>query len=337
MKIIAALNGLGEYLNTKDEALKAQINSVSNYNAWFNSANVTIAIDAWAKLLTSENLTHWINAEGVLANPMPKKVGLVLAGNIPMVGFHDILSVLITGHEAHIKLSSQDQQLIPMLLEKLISIAPELKNKIFYPDRLNAVDAVIATGSDNSSRYFEYYFGNKPHIIRKNRNSIAVLSGKETAEEIAILGKDIFQYFGLGCRNVSKIYLPKNYDLTFLLAHLESYHPIADFHKYHNNYDFQKSLLLVNGVKHLDNGFLLLKESTALQAAISVLHYEFYEKIEDLTEKINTDQDKIQCVASHLNLTIKNQLVCFGETQNPGLADYADGINTIEFLKKIAN
>ena len=189
MKIIAALNGLGEYLNTKDEALKAQINSVSNYNAWFNSTNVTIAIDAWAKLLTSENLTHWVNAEGILENYTPKKVGLVLAGNIPMVGFHDILSVLITGHEAHIKLSSQDQQLIPMILEKLISIAPELKNKIFYPERLNAVDAVIATGSDNSARYFEYYFGNKPHIIRKNRNSIAVLSGNETPEEINILGK----------------------------------------------------------------------------------------------------------------------------------------------------
>jgi hypothetical protein len=156
-----------------------------------------------------------------LINATAKKVGLVLAGNIPRVGFHDILSVLITGHEAHIKLSSQDQQLIPMLLEKLISLAPELKNKIFYPERLNAVDAVIATGSDNSARYFEYYFGNKPHIIRKNRNSIAVLSGNETSEEINILGKDIFQYFGLGCRNVSKIYIPKNYDLTFLLAHLE--------------------------------------------------------------------------------------------------------------------
>ena len=337
MKIIAALNGLGEYINTKDEALKAQINSLSNYNAWFNSANVTVAIDAWAKLLTSENLTHWVNAEGILENYTPKKVGLVLAGNIPMVGFHDILSVLITGHEAHIKLSSQDQQLIPMLSEKLISIAPELKNKIFYPERLNAVDAVIATGSDNSARYFEYYFGNKPHIIRKNRNSIAVLSGNETPEEINILGKDIFQYFGLGCRNVSKIYLPKNYDLTFLLAHLESYQPIADFHKYHNNYDFQKSLLLVNGVKHLDNGFLLLKESAALQAAISVLHYEFYENLEALTEKINADQEKIQCVASHLNLSINSQLVGFGETQQPGLTDYADGINTIAFLKKIAN
>ena len=320
MKIIAALNGLGEYLNTKDEALKAQINSVSNYNAWFNSANVTIAIDAWAKLLTSENLTNWVNAEGVLENNTPKKVGLVLAGNIPMVGFHDILSVLITGHEAHIKLSSQDQQLIPMLLE-----------------RLNAVDAVIATGSDNSARYFEYYFGNKPHIIRKNRNSIAVLSSNETPEEINILGKDIFQYFGLGCRNVSKIYLPKNYDLTYLLTHLESYQPIADFHKYHNNYDFQKSLLLVNGVKHLDNGFLLLKESAALQAAISVLHYEFYENLEALTVKINADQEKIQCVASHLNLAINTQLVGFGETQNPSLTDYADGINTIAFLKKIAN
>jgi hypothetical protein len=327
MKIIAALNGLGEYLNTKDEALKAQINSVSNYNAWFNSANVTIAIDAWAKLLTSENLTHWINAEGVLANPMPKKVGLVLAGNIPMVGFHDILSVLITGHEAHIKLSSQDQQLIPMLLEKLISIAPELKNKIFYPDRLNAVDAVIATGSDNSSRYFEYYFGHKPHIIRKNRTSIAVLDGSETEAELLELSNDVHLYFGLGCRNVSKIFVPKNYDFVPLLRAFDNFNSLGNHHKFRNNYDYQLSICLINSIPYMTNECTILLESKLVHAPISVLYYEFYDANENPIDKI-ANENELQCIIG------KNHLP-FGKSQIPGLFDYADDVDTIEFLSQL--
>ncbi len=337
MEIIAALNELGLYLTHKDEELMSQINDAANYNPWFSKENMTLAIDSWANLLNTEKLNDWMQREKFTALNERKKVGLVLAGNIPMVGFHDIISVLITGHEAHIKLSSQDQKLIPFLLNKLIDFAPSIKNQFFYPERLNEVDAVIATGSDNSARYFEYYFGQKPNIIRKNRNSIAVLDGNESPAEIAALGNDIFNYFGLGCRNVSKIYIPKNYDLTYLLDHLESYHRIADFHKYHNNYDFQKSLLLVNGVKHLDNGFLLLKESDSLLAAISVLHYEYYEDVDSLQSKIETEKDKIQCIASHLSIRTTCQLVDFGGTQQPGWTDYADGVNTISFLKKIAN
>ena len=337
MEIIAALNELGLYLTHKDEDLVSQINNAANYNPWFSKENMTLAIDSWAKLLNTDKLNGWMQREKFTALNERKKIGLVLAGNIPMVGFHDIISVLITGHEAHIKLSSQDQKLIPFLLNKLIEIAPALKNQIYYPEKLNEVDAVIATGSDNSARYFEYYFGQKPNIIRKNRNSIAILEGNESPEEIAALGNDIFNYFGLGCRNVSKIYIPKNYDLTYLLDHLESYHRIADFHKYHNNYDFQKSLLLVNGVKHLDNGFLLLKESDSLLAAISVLHYEYYEDLDSLQSKIELEKDKIQCIASHLKINTTCQLVGFGETQQPGWTDYADGVNTISFLKKIAN
>ncbi len=336
-KIITAFSELGSYLQLKDKDLQNQIEQASNYNPWFNKDNVALSIDAWANLLTEIKLNEWLISYKIPENFTSKKIGLILAGNIPLVGFHDILCVLISGNEAHIKLSSQDNKIIPFLLNKLIEIEPSFKAKIFYPEKLNSIDAIIATGSDNSSRYFEYYFSKYPHIIRKNRNSVAIITGNETDKELLDLGIDIFSYFGLGCRNVSKIYIPKDYSIPHLLDVLQVFEPIADFHKYNNNYDYQKSILLVNREPHLDNGFLLLRELESLQASISVLHYEYYDDIKTLERNLDKLSDKIQCIATNISIKSKNQVVNFGNTQKPELADYADGVDTLDFLIKLAN
>ena len=253
-----------------------------------------------------------------------------MAGNIPLVGFHDLLCVLITGNKALVKLSSNDQKLIPLLIDFLIDIEPSLKDKvIFTKEKLDHYDAVIATGSNNTARYFEYYFGKKPNIIRKNRNSVAVLSGKESQEELTALGEDIFRYFGLGCRSVSKIYLPKEYNIDTFFKAMFPYNSIINHHKYANNYDYNKAVYLMSEFKILDNGFLILKEEESFGSPIASLFYEYYEDVSTLKEKLKDNKENLQCIVSS---GFVEDEISFGNTQKPMLNDYADGIDTIAFL-----
>jgi hypothetical protein len=334
-QLINAFSGLGTYLTHPDEQLPAIIDTERQYNAWFTAANVTKAITAIGNTLQSANLAAWMNNYDLKKNQTVKKVGLILAGNIPLVGFHDVLCVLATGNHALIKVSAQDARLITHILQKLVAIEPGLASRFTLVERLENFDAVIATGSNNSSRYFEYYFGKVPHIIRKNRNSLAVLTGKETAAQLYELGHDLFDYYGLGCRNVSKLLVPKDYDFTFFFESIQSYQYIIDHHKYNNNYDYNKSIYLVNGEKHLDNGFLLVKEDTGWVSPLSVLFYAYYDDISFVEQTINKQSDKIQCVVSAIPLQVKSQVVDFGISQQPGLADYADGIDTMDFLSNL--
>jgi hypothetical protein len=330
--LLIAFAQLGKYLRDGSPALEQAKQQAAAANAWFTKQEIERAITALAMMLEEEALTKWF--ETITPAENAKKVGLILAGNIPMVGFHDVICVLASGHQALIKLSSSDQKLIPAVLAQLISYQPELALQISFVQQLKDFDAVIATGSNNSSRYFDYYFGKFPHIIRRNRNSVAVLSGAESAEEIAQLGHDIFDYFGLGCRNVSKLYVPKNYDFKLFFEPLESFKDIIHHHKYNNNYDYNKSIFLVNQVAHLDNGFLLLKADEQLASPLAVVHFEYYENTTDLAAKLMAQSDEIQCVLSGTALP-GIQTLAFGQGQCPQLWDYADKVDTVDFLTKL--
>jgi hypothetical protein len=260
-------------------------------------------------------------------------VGVIMAGNIPMVGFHDFLSVLISGHILYAKLSSDDTFLIKMLAERLLKLETRFEKNILFMDLLKEADAVIATGSDNTARYFEYYFSKKPHIIRKNRTSLGILTGNETTADFLALGEDIFRYYGLGCRNVSKLMVPDNYSFDEFFKAIESYSYMLDHHKYQNNYDYNKSILLVNQSTHLDNGFLLLSESEQLVSPISVLYYQTYTNAPDLKNKLATIRDKIQVVVSSAGWYPDS--IAFGQAQCPAVWDYADGVDTMAFLQSL--
>ena len=304
-----------------------------SHNGWYTPEQVYFAIQSWADALTEENIDKWLSAysaEAIQNNKNAQTVALILAGNIPLVGFHDFLSVLITGNKTLIKTSSNDQHLLPFLAKYLIFIDESLKEKItFVEGKLENFDTVIATGSNNTARYFEYYFRDKPSIIRKNRNSVAVLNGKETKEDLEALGEDIFRYFGLGCRNVSKIFVPKGYQFDAFFEAIFKYQDVIHYEKYANNYDYNKAVFLMSNFKLLDNGFLTIKEDTSYASPISSVFYEFYENIEDLQNRLEADAEQIQCIAS--NNLIKNS-IAFGESQKPQLWDYADNVDTITFL-----
>ncbi|MBE9586315.1 acyl-CoA reductase [Mucilaginibacter sp. JRF] len=329
---IQAFAALGEYLREPDDQLTHIIQTEKQHNAWFTPESVQSAIDAIAGNLTISNLKQWLDNYNVSTAKEPKTVGLILAGNIPLVGFHDVLSVILSGNKAQIKASSQDSRLIGLLLNKLVEFNSAIDGSFAFVDRLQGFDAVIATGSDNTSRYFEYYFGKVPNIIRKNRNSIALLTGNETTEQLHALGHDIFDYFGLGCRNVSKVLVPAGYNFTPFFEAIEPYNDIANHHKYHNNYDYNKSIYLVNRDKHYDNGFLLVKQDERLASPLAVLFYEEYESLEAAQQQIIANADKIQCVVSEADIQVSNQVVNFGHSQQPALNDYADGIDTMKFL-----
>ncbi|KFF05942.1 acyl-CoA reductase [Flavobacterium reichenbachii] len=302
-----------------------------SHNGWYTPEQVYFSIQSWAEALTEENLNKWLSAYTIDQNDNnSKNVALILAGNIPLVGFHDFLSVLITGNKALIKTSSNDQHLLPFLAKYLIAVDEDLKDKItFVEGKLENFDAVIATGSNNTSRYFEYYFKDKPSIIRKNRNSAAVLDGSETKEQLEDLGEDIFRYFGLGCRNVSKIFVPSGYTFDTLFEAIFKYQDVIHYEKYANNYDYNKAVFLMSNFKLLDNGFLTLKQDTSYASPISSVFYEFYENIDELQTRLEADSEQIQCIVS--NGLIKNS-TAFGETQKPQLWDYADNVDTITFL-----
>ncbi|EGV44856.1 acyl-CoA reductase [Bizionia argentinensis JUB59] len=315
------------------EGFKHQIKLAQEHNAWFNKENLIFAFNGWSKSLTESNINNWL--ENYSFNEFtPKKVAIIMAGNIPLVGFHDFLSVLISGHDVVVKQSSNDKQLLPFLAKYVESVEPEFKGKItFTIEKLDKFDAVIATGSDNTGRYFEYYFRNKPSIIRKNRNSLAVLSGEETLEELEALSEDIFRYYGLGCRNVSKLLVPKGYDFQNFFKAMYKWHPIIHQNKYANNYDYNKAVYLMSEFEMLENGFLMIKEDSSYSSPIATMFYEYYENSNALKEKLKADSDKIQCVVSKGLLADE---IPFGQTQNPQLWDYADNVDTIAFLLKIS-
>ncbi len=313
------------------DGMLQKIESTKHYNGWFTEENIVFSLSQWADLLTEENLTQWL-APYQLEEVAPKTVGVIMAGNIPLVGFHDFLSVLICGHKVLIKQSSDDNQLLPYLASYLIAIAPEFESYIqFTTDTFTAFDAIIATGSNNTARYFEHYFGHKPHIIRKSRNSVAILTGEETKEQLIALGEDVFRYYGLGCRSVSKLMLPEGYDFTNFFEAMYTYNAIIQGAKYANNYDYNKAVYLMSSFKLLENGFLLLKEDESYSSPIATLFYETYTTIETAVQKVSADADKIQCVVSD-HLTTDS--VYFGKTQYPSLVDYADGRDIIQFLTK---
>ena len=300
-----------------------------SHNGWFTQENVCFSIASWANALTKENLDKWLSNYD-FSNIKQKNIGLILAGNIPLVGFHDFLSVLITGHKVAVKTSSDDQHLIRFIANYLIQLDNRFKDRItFVEGKLENFDAVIATGSNNTARYFEYYFKDKPNIIRKNRNSVALLTGEETKEDLIPLGEDIFRYFGLGCRNVSKMYIPKNYNFDTLFNALFAYKDIIQYERYANNYDYNKAVYLMSNYQLLDNGFLTLKEDESYSSPISSLFYEYYDTPEALEKKLQNDADKIQCIVSKNGFL---NSIAFGQTQLPNLWDYADNIDTIAFL-----
>lgn len=325
-------------LGTELKALKpAEIQELTaragSANPWFDAQNVTNALNGITYLLDKQNLQDWLfvyNMDKISS----KKIGVVMAGNIPMVGFHDFLSVLISGHTLYAKLSSEDTFLMKMLAQRLIQIEPRFATSIYFVEILKEADAVIATGSDNTARYFEYYFAKKPHIIRKNRTSLGILTGKETPAELKALGRDIFQYFGLGCRNVSKVLVPTGYTFDQFFQAIEFFQYIPAHHKYHNNYDYNKSILLVNRTPHFDNGFVLVTESEQMVSPISVLFYQQYADRNDLKAHITANQDKIQCVVSAESWF--EHSLDFGQAQCPAVWDYADGVDTIAFLANLS-
>jgi hypothetical protein len=298
------------------------------YNPWFTSDNVRFCLQTWAQALSEEHLHRWLEKYRFHSLEKQKNIGLVLAGNIPMVGFHDVLCVLLSGHRFTAKCASADNRLLPAVMKLLCQIDEHFSESISFTDGLlRHADAFIATGSNNSGRYFDFYFQKYPHIIRRNRNSVAILTGDETKEQLQQLGEDIFRYFGLGCRSVSKLFVPKDYDFSQFIEAMSDWNWIALHHRYKNNYDYHKAILLVNGDDFIDTGFFMLKHSESLSSPISTVFYETYASLDEVAAKMEQMKDRIQCVVSETTTP-------FGQAQTPQLWDYADGVDTMEFLLK---
>lgn len=332
---IIAFNRLGKFLreinpeNPTYDSLFEVVYKAKDNNGWFSNENVLKSFAAWGELLNKQDLTLWTE-KYQFNQAEPKTVGLVLAGNIPLVGFHDVLSVLISGNKALVKCSSSDPLLIAFLINKLQEFEPGFNDYIeFTKERFTDFDAVIATGSNNAARYFEYYFSKVPNLIRSNRNGVAILEGNETKEQLEALAIDIIQYYGLGCRSTSKVFVPKGYDLNLIFGTLYPHNNLMDSAKYANNYDYNKAVYLMSQFDILDNGFFILKEDSSYSSPVACLHYEYYENLEELENKLKIDRDLIQCVTS--NFEGKGHFP-FGKAQEPNLWDYADGKNTLDFL-----
>ncbi|MCW5911169.1 MAG: acyl-CoA reductase [Cyclobacteriaceae bacterium] len=326
---IEAFTELGNRITNLKHAKKESIfTHASQNNAWFTPPSVEAALSGISHFLRAQTLQTWLGRYQL--TDVSKTVGIAMAGNIPLVGFHDLLCVLISGHKAMIKPSAQDNYLVELLIKWLIEIEPGFANRIQIEERLNKAEAMVATGSDNTSRYFEYYFRNLPHIIRKNRSSCAIIMGEEPADELQKLGTDVFTYFGLGCRNVAKLFVPADYEFSGLLDSWKPYEEIINHHKYANNYDYQKSILLVNQTPFFDNGFVLLTENVNLVSPISVLFFERYLDQADLQQKLRSHEEKLQCIVSVKGWYTNS--IPFGKAQQPDVWDYADNVDTMKFL-----
>ena len=304
-----------------------------SYNGWFTPENITPAVKGIALMLDEKSISEFTKTVKEPENP--KTVAVIMAGNIPAVGFHDMLCVLLSGHNILIKVSSDDPAFIPFLAGMLIYFEKDFAPKInFSEGKLLDFNAVIATGSDNTAKHFEYYFGKYPNIIRKNRTSVAILTGKETKEELTLLGKDIFDYYGLGCRNVSKVYVPVGYKFDPLFEAIYDFKYVIDNKKYNNNYEYNRAIYLLDLIPFLDNNFLMIKESQDLHAPTSVLFYETYTNQESVVEKIKSMSENLQCIVT--NFEIEGlKTIALGCTQEPSIFDFADNVNTLDFLNTI--
>lgn len=307
------------------------------FNHWFSEDNLEFALTEWSQALSRDQLEAWTSryeADFFEHDRHEKKVAIIMAGNIPLVGLHDLVSVLIAGHKALVKPSSDDAKLIPFLCQMLVAIHPDFAQLIELADgNLQNFDGVIATGSTNSSRYFESYFGKYPHIIRKNRSSVAVLDGSESQGQLELLGEDIFRYFGLGCRNVSKAYIPKDFDIQRLFEAFYKFQPVGDNAKYGNNYDYNRAIYLMEHHDFFENGFFIIKEDERIHAPVSVLHVERYESIDTVKFELKEKAEDLQVIVSEAPQL--EEAVGFGESQRPKLWDYADNVDTLAFLRSL--
>jgi hypothetical protein len=309
-----------------------QLKLASKFNGWFTKENICFALKQWSELLKEKSLVQWLS-NYPNSNSQPKTIALIMAGNIPLVGFHDFLACIVTGHNIIIKQSSNDRHLLPFIVSYLIHEESLIKSKIkFVDNKIEKFDAVIATGSNNTARYFNAYFKNKPSIIRNNRNSIAILSGNESENDLKNLSNDIFRYYGLGCRSVSKIYVPKNYDFDMLFKAVYKWNPVINIRKYLNNYDYNKAVYIMSEFDIIENGFLMLKEDRRLSSPIATLFYEYYDNVSELKSKLKAISSEIQCIVAN---GFNSKEIKFGSTQSPALKDYADGVDTVDFLLKI--
>lgn len=320
---------LGNYIQSNKEDWQQAKHKAYLENHWFIPEFIALSVNNIAQNFLQPNQLEQLISRYQIPeeNPNPKKVGIVMAGNIPLVGFHDLLCVFLTGNYAMIKPSSKDEVLIKHLLQKLTEWNQEVERYIALNVMIKNCDAYIATGSNNSSRYFDYYFSKYPSIIRKNRTSIAILTGNESSEELERLSHDTYQYFGLGCRNVTKIFVPKNYDFVPLLNAFKKYDHLTDHHKYKNNYDYNLAIHILNNQYYMTNGSIILVENESLFSPISQLHYEYYSDENEVREKLKNNQN-IQCIVSKKD-------VDFGGAQCPDVCDYADGVDTMEFLMRL--
>lgn len=316
--------------------LEEAISRSESENPWFTRTNQLCALKSIGRQLSGEKLTNWLipYREALERKRQPVRVGLVMAGNIPLVGFHDFLCVLMSGNIARIKLSGDDRRLLPALASILSHADPRWENQIIFDDsRLNSFDAIIATGSNNTSRYFEYYFGKYPHIIRHHRNSAGLLTGRESAEVLSGFIHDMLCYFGLGCRNISMIFVPEGYDFSFLISLMQDHIHLLDHHKYRNNYDYNRSLMIMNGENYTEAGPLLLKEDGSLASRIAMLHYNFYRDITGAEQALRLSENDIQCIVSEHGLDLPTVLP--GNTQDPSWSDYPDHVDIMRFLTNI--
>lgn len=346
---ISAFHDLGQLFQfvSKNDAIPVDVNKNFNTstvdfeqimhlaeikNPWFTPENIQYCLAQWGKLLTLDNLNNWQKK-----TPSPHKaktVGIIMAGNIPLVGLHDLLSVLIAGHSVMVKTSSKDDVLMSFVLDFLKNHSEDLNRSISKVERMQRPEAVIATGSDNTARYFEFYFKDIPHIIRKNRTSIAVLDGQESAEDLKFLAEDIFRYFGLGCRNVTQLYLPEGFVLDRLFEAFYEWETIIHHHKYANNYNYNRTIYLMSKDEFFDNNFVLLKHSNAMYSPIGVVNFVHYKDLNEVKNSLDQNQEKLQCIVGNA-LSDYDNSVRFGQTQKPGLVDYADGVDVLKFLNAL--
>ncbi len=327
---IRLLDQLGQYMLSDNAEWQAIRERAARENGWFIPEFVELATQQVARsFLRKDILEKWTASYHLPAeNPHPKTVGIVMAGNIPLVGFHDLLCVFISGHKALVKTSSRDHILLPHLVKKMTEWDASAANDIVFAERLNGCDAYIATGSNNSAGYFDYYFKKYPHIIRRNRTSVAVLTGRETTAELEQLAGDVYTYFGLGCRNVTKLYVPEGYDFAQLLGVFKKYNYLADHHKYKNNYDYNLAIHLLNKKYYMSNESLLLIEDASPFSPISQLNYEYYKDKNTLAPSLEKNE-ALQCI-------VGQEYTPFGSAQYPAINDYADGVDTLQFLTELS-
>jgi hypothetical protein len=306
--------------------------SIERSNPWFTSGNIKMALEGLSYMLSEASLLRFASGYHQLQaiSVKPRKVGLIMAGNIPAVGFHDMMCILLSGHTLIAKKSSKDDILPAFIAGQLIETDSRWQDKIIFSDQMRGVDAVITTGSDNSARYFHYYFSTIPHIIRKNRSSVAIIQGDETDADLQKLAGDVFSYFGLGCRNISKLYIPHEQILHRFMDANASYISLMDHHKYANNYLYNKALYTMNLQPHLDSGYAIFAQNEQLSSPVSVIFYQFYASMAEVEHILYKQSDKIQCISAKKSHNLPT--IPFGQCQIPAISDFADGIDTMEFL-----